>query len=87
MYRRYPQLFNRKIYDRVGELVQINEAYIRMSKKDLGELLTHFPYIFTIPTEKIRENLKMLNLYHFSPEYLKKIVFFLNSYHLLFISC
>lgn len=71
-----PMIFNKQLKNVVDELLKINEGFIRMSKKDFGKTLSNFPFIFEIPTEQIKEDIRMLRRYNFSSEQIHKLVIF-----------
>lgn len=69
-----PMIFNKQLKNVVDELLKINDGFIRMSKKDLGKALSNFPFIFEIPSEQIKEDIRMLRRYNFSSEQIHKLV-------------
>lgn len=74
IYKILPKLFNKKIYDKIEELKKINDAYISMPMKDFGRALASSPYVFELPNEQIRENMRVLRKHNFGSSYIHKLV-------------
>lgn len=71
-------MFNKKIYEKIEELKKINDAYISISMKDFGRALARSPFVFELPNEQIRENMRVLRKHNFGSSSIHKLVFLLN---------
>lgn len=71
-----PKIFDKKLKNKIDDFKRLNDAYLMISNKELGGVLARFPYIFEIPIDQIKENIRVLRRYSFDTSHILILVIF-----------
>jgi hypothetical protein len=71
-----PMIFNSRLRKTIDDLIKVNEGFIMMSRKDFGTVLATFPFVFELPPEQIKDDIRMLQKYNFNSVQIHKLVNF-----------